>query len=102
MSEKGDDWTRKANRVELNFAIGDLAIAAELMRKGSVSGMAQASGLLRRVWPVIKDGATFAEDREDWKAVVKMFFELSLNYPKRAQEVGQKVIIKSGNSGKTG
>ncbi len=96
MSGKENADTRRFHedsQVELNFAIGDLAIAEELMRKGSVFGMVEASRLLRNVWGVVKDGVMPA-GQEEWKAVAKSFFELSAEYRKRAQQVSHKIIVK--------
>jgi hypothetical protein len=85
-------WAKKADRVELNFAIGDLALASELMRKGSVGGMIRASKLLRNVWTVIKDGTPSSDNSEEWKKVEKAFFKLSGEYIERVPEVAPLTI----------
>ncbi len=100
--ENADDRRfQQDSQTELNFAIGDLAIAAKLMRKGSVLGMAEASRLLRNVWGIVRNGVAPVE-QEEWKAVAKSFFQLSAEYRERAQEIGLKIIIKSDTPGKIG
>lgn len=90
-------WAKKADRVELNFAAGDLTLAAELMRKGSVANMVQASKLLRNVWTVIKDGTPSSVNGEEWKEIEKAFFKLSGEYIERVQEVFPSFTIEGIN-----
>jgi hypothetical protein len=100
--ENADDRRfQQDSQIELNFAIGDLAIAAKLMQKGSVLGMAEVSRLLRNVWGIVRNGVVPVE-QEEWKAVAKSFFKLSAEYRKRSQEVGQKIIIESDIPGEIG
>ncbi len=97
MSKKEEaQWetAKQEDKIELMLAIGDLAVAADLMRKGDLMGMVEASKLLRNVWGKLR-GRLYPSKHEEWKTVAYKFGELATEYSKRAREVTGKIIEES-------
>lgn len=85
----------KTSEFELGLVCGDLAIISELIRKGNLTGMAEASRMLWNLWPVVQG----REDELDWQAAIKAFLGYLKQYEERAREVGNGFAVE-GRSGR--
>ncbi|HOX30304.1 MAG TPA: hypothetical protein P5080_04070 [Candidatus Paceibacterota bacterium] len=84
MDKKEWQIGERTSEFELCLACGDLAIIAELIRKGSLTGMVEASQLLWNLWPVVKS----REDEDEWHEAISAYLRLLKKYEERARDVG--------------
>ena len=94
MDKKEWQIGEETSEFELCLACGDLAIIAELIKKGNLGGMVEASQLLWNLWPVVKS----REDEDEWLEVISAYLELLKEYEERARDVGVRNIVRRHSS----
>lgn len=90
MDKKQWQIAERTSEFELILACGDLAIIAELVRKGSLGGMVEASQLLWNLWPIVQR----REDEDEWREAIAAYLCLLKEYEERARDVGVRGVVR--------